>query len=70
MSVSSSTNYQEKEPRKETIRELASRHLRDPNHRTTDEEIRNAKVVVDSSRRIDGDFEKMLEVNNTVSSSI
>jgi hypothetical protein len=36
----------EKKPsvKKETISELAHRHLKDPNHTTTDEELRNATV--------------------------
>ncbi len=47
-------------PKKETIRELAKRHLSDPNHTTTDEEIRNAAVVVDGIE-ITSEIERMFE---------
>lgn len=39
----------EKQASGETITELAHRHLKDQSHSTTDEELRNARVVVDGS---------------------
>ena len=38
----------DKPPQSETISELAHRHLRDPNHVTTDEELRNVKMDFDT----------------------
>lgn len=49
--------------RKETISELASRHLHDENHTTTDEELRNATVEDDTAvPDLEGDLH---EVDNT-----
>ncbi len=38
----------DKPPPSETISELAHRHLLDPNHETTDEELRNVKMGFDT----------------------
>ena len=39
----------EKQTTGETISELARRHLKDQNHTTSDEELRNARVVLDEA---------------------
>ena len=65
MTASSSSNSTQIQARKETIRELANRHLKDPNHTTTDEEIRNAKVVIDEMVEMDEDVERMFRVDNS-----
>ncbi len=49
--------------RKETISELADRHLHDQNHTTTDEELRNATVEDDTTvPNLEGSLH---EVDNT-----
>jgi ribosome biogenesis SPOUT family RNA methylase Rps3 len=63
MSTMHANNSNTRVPKKETIRELASRHLKDPNHTTTDEEIRNAKVVIDGTDLEDD--EMLFETNST-----
>ncbi len=45
----------------ETISELAERHMKDPNHVTTDEEIKNAVVVVEGASNPPEDLEKLIE---------
>ncbi len=58
-----SQDYNKEESKNETITELAHRHLKDENHTTTDEELKNAKVVL--SQNIKADEENLFEVDNT-----
>jgi hypothetical protein len=60
-----SDNLEPKEERNETISELADRHLKDENHTTTDEEIRNAKLEIDETTPDVNGLEKLAEVDNT-----
>ena len=53
------------EKKSETISELAQRHLKDENHTTTDEELKNAKIEIDNSGTVDDAVEKMFEVDNS-----
>lgn len=47
----------------ETISELAHRHAKDEKHTTTDEELKNAKVVL--SQNVKADEESLFEADNT-----
>ena len=49
----------------ETIAELAHRHLKDENHVTTEEEIRNARIEFSTPPAQDEDTEKLFEVDNS-----
>lgn len=61
--TSLSENVNPRKGKSETISELAHRHLRDENHSTTDEELRNATVELTDSAE---DQDKSLyEVDNT-----
>lgn len=57
-----SENVKPRKGKSETISELAHRHLRDENHTTTDEELRNATVeLTDSAEAQDT---SLFEVDN------
>lgn len=43
------TDLSPKDGKSETISELAHRHLRDKNHTTTDEELKNARIELNDS---------------------
>lgn len=62
--TSSSHNVNPKKRKGETISELAHRHLRDKNHTTTDEELRNATVEL-SNDYVEGQDNSLFEVDNT-----
>jgi hypothetical protein len=47
----------------ETISQLAHRHLKDPNHTTSDEELRYAKVEL--TGYLEPDRENLFEIDNT-----
>lgn len=49
--------------KQETIKELADRHLADPSHKTSDEELRNARIVLDESTHVED--ESLYEIDNT-----
>ena len=53
----------EKKELGETISELAHRHLQDPNHKTTDEELRNARIELSTPPPTDD--ENLFEVDNS-----
>lgn len=57
-----SKNLQE-ENKNETITELAHRHLTDESHTTTDEELKNAKLVL--TENVKADEGNLFEVDNT-----
>jgi len=58
--TSLSDNATPKKGKSETISELAHRHLRDENHTTTDEELRNATVeLTDDERRQDNSLHEV-----------
>lgn len=59
---SSENNSNPEKNKRETITQLAHRHLRDQNHTTTDEELRNA--VFELSENVHSD-ESLFEVDNT-----
>lgn len=56
-------NINQKENENETISELAHRHVKDETHTTTDEELKNAKVVL--SQNVKSDGENLFEVDNS-----
>ncbi len=58
-----SKNFNEQENKNETISELAHRHIKDEGHTTTDEELKNAKVVL--SQNVKEDKENLFKVDNT-----
>lgn len=56
-------NKPRNETRQETIKELADRHLADEHHTTSDEELRNARIVLDE--HVEVDEENLYEVDHT-----
>lgn len=52
-------------PKEETITELAHRHMTDPEHTTTDEELRNAKLEYSDADGVDAETEALFEEDNT-----
>jgi len=58
-----SKDLNQKENKDKSIEELAHRHMKDESHTTTDEELKNAKVVLTDS--VKADEEKLSEVDNT-----
>lgn len=58
-----SKELNQKENKDESIEELAHRHMKDESHTTTDEELKNAKVVLTDN--VKADEEKLSEVDNT-----
>jgi hypothetical protein len=56
-------NVNPKKGKNETISELAHRHLRNENHSTTDEELRNATVELTDSAEVNDT--SLYEVDNT-----
>src|SRR5690349_16439801 len=52
--------------KKETVSELAQRHLKDESHTTTEEELRNAELdVMETSVADNEEIEKLAEADNT-----
>ena len=49
----------------ETINELAHRHMLNPNHTTTDEELKNARIEFADNSASFEDLEKLTEVDNS-----
>jgi hypothetical protein len=47
----------------ETIKELVDRHMADEHHTTTDEELRNARIVLDEPTDVQD--ESLFEIDNT-----
>lgn len=58
-----SENNNEKQNKNETITELAHRHAKDESHTTTNEELKNARVVL--SDNVKADEQSLFEVDNT-----
>lgn len=58
-----SKNPVKEENKNETITELAHRHAKDEKHTTTNEELKNAKVVL--SQNVKADDENLFDVDNT-----
>lgn len=65
--TSLSDNATPKKGKSETISELAHRHLRDENHTTTDEELRNATVELTDDERTQDN--SLYEVDHTTVTS-
>ncbi len=63
MAINKSKDTNKKTGKKETITELAHRHLSDKEHTTTDDELRNAKVELTGN--VEEDPESLFEVDNT-----
>ncbi len=61
--TSLSENVKPGKGKSETISELAHRHLRDENHTTTDEELRNATVELTDAEQAQNT--SLFEVDNT-----
>lgn len=63
MAINNSENPGKKDSKRETITELAHRHLSDEDHTTTDEELRNARLELTGN--VKEDPENLFEVDNT-----
>jgi hypothetical protein len=61
--IMNSKEPENSEKHAESISELARRHMMDRTHTTTDEEIRNARVVLTGN--VKPDKENLFEVDNT-----